>query len=269
MPKLIFYDIDGTLIDQRTHRVPESALEAMQKAHEHGCMNLINSGRTLCNLDARLEGAPIDGWVLGCGTRVIVSGETILAFEWNREESRQIREICLRIGLPVVYEGDEAIWLEKVYPENNPMIEGMRAFAKRQGIGREIDPAHSDFTFTKIFTFDEKGDRISRLMEALEGRFTAIERKDTGAGWELVPSGFSKGTGIDVVRNRLGVPLEDCYVIGDSRNDLAMLIHVPNSIAMGNAEKEIQEICSYVTSSVEEDGIARALDHFGLTGRNG
>ena len=262
--KLIFYDIDGTLIDQKTHRVPPSALRAMTLAHNRGCLNLINSGRTLCNLDPRLDGIPIDGWVLGCGTRVILHGESILSFAWSPEESLHIRDICLRNGLPVIYEGDEAIWLEAEYPPEYPQIQGMKVYAESRGIGKIVDSSCTDFSFTKLFAFTPDSRRIRALTEALGGRFEAIERKDTGTGWELVPSGYSKGSGIDAVCKKLGVSIEDCYVIGDSRNDLSMLLHVPNSIAMGNAEPEIRMLCSYVTSSVEANGIAQALSHFHL-----
>ena len=261
---LIFYDIDGTLIDQKTHQIPSSALDAMAKVHENGCLNIINSGRTFCNLDRRLEGVPIDGWVLGCGTRVMLNGETLLDFQWTPEESRDIRNQVLALGLQVVYEGDEALWMEESDPKEHPMVAGMRKYAMNLGIGRIIDAARPEFSFTKIFTFDPEGLRVKTLMERLAGRFEAIERKDTGSGWEIVPAGYSKGTGIDVVRNRLGVPLENCYVIGDSDNDLPMLTHVPNSIAMGNSEPEVKEVCSYVTSAVDQDGIAQALRHFHL-----
>jgi len=144
------------------------------------------------------------------------------------------------------------------------MIAHMREFAVDLGIGRIIQANRPDFSFTKIFTFDPEGNRVRALLALLAGRFEAIERKDTGSGWEIVPAGYSKGTGIDVVRKRLGVPLENCYVIGDSDNDLPMLTHVPNSIAMGNSEPEVKEACSYVTSAVDQDGIAQALRHFHL-----
>ena len=147
---------------------------------ENGCLNIINSGRTYCNLDRRLEGIPIDGWVLGCGTRVILDGETLLNFQWNPEESREIREQVLSIGLPVVYEGNEALWMEKSDPGEHPLMAGMRKYALDLGIGRIIDADHPDFSFTKIFTFDPKGVRVKTLMELLRGRFQAIERKDTG-----------------------------------------------------------------------------------------
>lgn len=78
---------------------------------------------------------------------------------------------------------------------------------------------------------------------------------------------FKKATqrsGIDFLCEHLGKSKEDCYVFGDSENDRAMLEAVPNSIAMGNASQPIKDVCSYVTASVEEDGIYKAMEHFGL-----
>ena len=92
--------------------------------------------------------------------------------------------------------------------------------------------------------------------------YIAIER-DRGA-WELVPAGYSKGTGIGLLRERLGVPREACYAFGDSRNDLAMFAHAGVSIAMGNASDDVKAACGYVTGRPEEYGIAAAMKHFGL-----
>ena len=79
-----------------------------------------------------------------------------------------------------------------------------------------------------------------------------------------MPAGFSKASGIEVVRAHLGVPLADCYALGDSTNDLSMLRHVPGSIAMGDGVRAIFPYCAYVTASLEQDGVYRALEHFGL-----
>ena len=92
--------------------------------------------------------------------------------------------------------------------------------------------------------------------------YTAINRWPEG--WELVPAGYSKGKGIDFLRNRLRVKPEDCFAFGDSRNDLPMLEHAGCSIAMGNAADDVKAVCSYVTDLPERDGIEKAMKHFGL-----
>ncbi|MBR5111620.1 MAG: HAD-IIB family hydrolase, partial [Clostridia bacterium] len=51
---LLFFDIDGTLFDD-SRKLPASVLPALEKAHENGHLLFINTGRTLCNLDHRLD----------------------------------------------------------------------------------------------------------------------------------------------------------------------------------------------------------------------
>jgi hypothetical protein len=92
--------------------------------------------------------------------------------------------------------------------------------------------------------------------------YTAIERRSEV--WEVIPSTVSKGTGIDVLRKKLGVSREHCYAFGDSENDRTMFSHAGHSIAMGNAPDDIKALCSYVTDRPENHGIANAMKHFGL-----
>ena len=51
---------------------------------------------------------------------------------------------------------------------------------------------------------------------------------------------------------------------GDGGNDVPMLEHVPYSVAMGNASDEVKASAAYVTDHVDEGGVVKALQHFGL-----
>ena len=46
MKKVLFFDIDGTLLSHRTLTIPESAKRAVRKAKENGHLIFINTGRT-------------------------------------------------------------------------------------------------------------------------------------------------------------------------------------------------------------------------------
>ena len=92
--------------------------------------------------------------------------------------------------------------------------------------------------------------------------YAAIDRENNI--WEIIPAGITKATGMDYLCDYLGIPNGDCFSFGDSRNDLAMLTHVPNSIAMGNSPQDVKDLCTYVTARPEEDGIEEALRHFHL-----
>lgn len=51
---------------------------------------------------------------------------------------------------------------------------------------------------------------------------------------------------------------------GDGGNDISMLRHAAIGVAMGNANDDVKETADYITTSVDEDGIQKALKHFGI-----
>ena len=51
---------------------------------------------------------------------------------------------------------------------------------------------------------------------------------------------------------------------GDGENDIEMLRFVGVGVAMGNGGDAVKAAADYVTDAVDEDGIAKALRHFGL-----
>ena len=259
---LLFFDIDGTLFDDQRN-LPVSVKPALEEARKNGHKLIINTGRTLCNMDHRLDEFPIDGWIMGCGTRVIYRGSTLRSMEYDLSESLRLRSVFLKLRIPVVYECDTAIYFDPV-SQSNKAISGFREFAEQHEIARDIDEEDTEFRIVKMFCFaDRKTIRgLEAETEIIGIPYQAIDR---GPGaWEVVPKGYSKGEGIDFLRNCLGFPKEDCYAFGDSRNDMSMFRHVGHSIAMGNATDDLKSICSYVTDRPENDGIAKAMKHFGL-----
>ena len=259
---LLFFDIDGTIFDEN-HRLPASVLPAMEAAHRRGHQLFINTGRTLCNMDRRLDHFPLDGWIMGCGTRILYHGKTLQQLEYEPADTLRLRNLFLKLKIPVVYECDTALYFDPEAPFH-PAVKGFRSFAEQHGIIRNVTEHDPEFRAVKMFCFGDS-DLIRKAEEqtAQAGMpYTAIRR---GAeGWELVPSGYSKGKGIDVLCEMLGMTPDDCYAFGDSRNDLTMLMHAGHSIAMGNADEDIRAVCSYVTDWPENNGIRNAMKHFGL-----
>ena len=262
MGKLLFFDIDGTIFDDR-RRLPASVLPAMEKARENGHQLIINTGRTLCNIDRRLDAFPLDGWILGCGTRILYHGETVTSMEYSLPESLVLRKIFLDLRIPVTYECDTAMYFDPLAPSCGE-IAHFRKWAEDRGICRDITETDPEFRAVKMFCFGDEEDigRLKKKTAEAGLPYTAIDR---GPGrWEVVPAGYSKGKGIDLIRKQLGAGIDDCYAFGDSTNDLTMLERAGVSIAMGNAPEEIKAACSYVTDRPENDGIAKAMKHFGL-----
>lgn len=61
-----------------------------------------------------------------------------------------------------------------------------------------------------------------------------------------------------------GVRIGTVYGFGDSENDGSMLSAVDVAVAMGNALPAVRTSADYVTDPVWDDGVATALEAFGL-----
>ena len=69
--QLLFFDIDGTLLSNATHQIPESALSAIAAAQKNGHLVFINTGRTIRTMPSFLKTLGFDGYLCGCGTRIV------------------------------------------------------------------------------------------------------------------------------------------------------------------------------------------------------
>ena len=65
--KALFYDIDGTLLSEKTGRVPESAVQALKEARAKGHLVFINTGRVYAHLGEIKKLVEADGYLCGCG----------------------------------------------------------------------------------------------------------------------------------------------------------------------------------------------------------
>jgi len=72
-------------------------------------------------------------------------------------------------------------------------------------------------------------------------------------------AGITKATGISQVCDELGIEIEHVMMIGDGLNDLAAIEAVGHSVAMGNAAPEVIEASRYHVASVDDHGVAEAL----------
>ena len=81
---------------------------------------------------------------------------------------------------------------------------------------------------------------------------------------DILPAGGGKPNGLAHTLAHLGLTREQSIAFGDGGNDVAMLRAAGVGVAMGNACDEALNAADYVTASVDDDGIAKALAHLGV-----
>ena len=84
--------------------------------------------------------------------------------------------------------------------------------------------------------------------------------------YDIVPATGGKVAGIKAYLDRFGIAPEETMAFGDGENDADMLRFAHVGVAMGNADPAAIEAADYVCGDIDEDGLARALERFGLIG---
>ncbi len=85
---------------------------------------------------------------------------------------------------------------------------------------------------------------------------------------EALPLGTSKGAGLKWLLDDMGIPMAQVMAVGDGENDVEMIEMAGIGVAMGNAPEHVRQVADYVTANNDEDGIAQAVEHFGLLQSN-
>ena len=81
---------------------------------------------------------------------------------------------------------------------------------------------------------------------------------------DITAKGDTKQKGIDEIIRYFGIKLEETMAFGDGGNDITMLRHAAIGVAMGQAKENVKAAADYVTAPIDEDGISKAMKHFGI-----
>lgn len=256
--KALFFDVDGTLINEK-HEIPASARRAIEAARAKGHLAFINSGRTaglLHQLETRIA---MDGILCGCGTEIIAEGKRIYYYKLP-DAVKEAVKTAPQFDVDLIVEGTKGCYFRPQTSRFPEIERTKRNVAMEEGIAPEA--YDSDYEVSKFcIQADEKSD-IAGFYKRFSQWFDIIDRG--GGFYECVPLGHSKGTAIQKVLAHYGIPVENAYVFGDSTNDIGMFQVCRNCIAMGKHDKELERYATYITKDVDADGIALALQHFGL-----
>ena len=259
MNQIVFFDIDNTLWRQ-DQIIPESAKHAIRALKEKGNYAFINSGRARGFInDPTLLSLGFDGIVGGCGCYVEIGGEILR----NDLIPQGIMESSIAImkenGLPIILEGWKHLYVDPEDFRDDPYY-----LSLQRRIGDELFPikGHSEPWEINKFSVNYETDAVMQCVDQLEWYFDFILHGNKFV--EIVPKGHSKATGMYDVCNYYGIPIENTFAVGDSMNDMEMLKAAGCAIVMGDGSEEAKAVADYVTDTLENDGIEKALRHYNL-----
>ena len=258
--KLIFFDVDGTLIGNRGQILEESTKKAICKARENGHICIVNTGRTWKMVGNWLpKQAPFDGYLLGCGTTARYRGEVLWHRAFSKEQSRRIIASLERHGIDALLEGDEENYTKKLTELHTKTFRDHIAVRYHREC-RDWEEVYG--RFDKFFLYAGDRQQMADFRQEFQRELLFIDREH--GFWEVMPIDCSKSLGMKRLADALGISMADTVAVGDSNNDSEMLQCAGISIAMGNAIEAIKDMADYVTTDVTEDGIWNALAWLGV-----
>lgn len=278
MRKIIFLDVDGTLVDYH-NRIPESAIRAIRQARENGHMVYVCTGRSRAEMQPELWEIGLDGMIGGNGSYVEHQGQVIMHQLLSEEDSRAIVDWLHERGLEFYLESNNGLFASENFRER--ARETMKIYAMNKGKTAE-EVAHQeveDVMHGMVFDGELYRDDLNKISFVLDSYQDHLDSKsafpqlvantwggrgETALFGDLGVKDIDKAHAINVLLEHLGAKKEDTIAFGDAKIDIPMLEYCAVGVAMGNGGAEILAMADMVTDDVEHDGLYNAFEKLGL-----
>jgi Cof subfamily protein (haloacid dehalogenase superfamily) len=248
LKKIVFFDIDGTLLDHDKN-LPASTRKAIHLLKENGVFVAIATGRAPFMFTSLIKELDIDSFVSFNGQFVVFENEVIYKNPLDPQKLENLSKDAKENKHPLVYLTDKTM---KATTANHPFVEtSISSLLLPPPLQDESFLFGREIYQTLLFCEDEK-----YYIDKFD-HFDFIRWHEYSV--DILPKGGSKAEGIKKMISRLGFELKDVFAFGDGLNDLEMLQAVGTGVAMGNGVKEAKEIANLITSDVSEDGIWNGL----------
>jgi Cof subfamily protein (haloacid dehalogenase superfamily) len=266
--KVVIADVDGTLVTQEKV-LTKRAAEAVLRLHEAGIQFSVTSGRPPRGMAMLIDPLKLNQPLAAFNGGVLIQPDLTTVVSQN----------FLPAGVP-----------EKVIEAIESHGLDVWVYTDREWCVRDANAAHVareqwtvKFPPTVVKTFAGLLGRVAKIVGVSDDfdRVAKCEKDVQQAGGAHISAARSQPYYLDVthpqankgevvlaISRLLNIPVEGIATIGDMPNDVLMFEKSGVSIAMGNASPEVQGSATYVTSTNEEEGFAKAIEEFVLNGRS-
>ncbi|MEG0453134.1 MAG: HAD-IIB family hydrolase [Coprobacillus sp.] len=252
--KYFFFDIDGTLTDNKTGKVVESAKQTIQKLKDNGHFVAIATGRAYYKTIKIAKEIGVDHIVSNGGAAITINNELIENKPLPHDKAVAICKQIEELGYGILIATNDSIDVTML---NDHFINqvGFRKEPTRYFLDKSLSYENIKDIYKIYISIPREKEVDFSLLNSL-GHIRFVEEY-------LTFQHDRKDEGIKKVIKYLNGRVEDVVVFGDDYNDLVMFNDEWTSIAMGNACEELKQKASFITKENIDNGIQYACQHFG------
>lgn len=269
--RLIAFDLDGTLLDDRKNLPPEN-LDALQAAAAAGVMLVPATGRIL-------KGLP-DGVVNPSLFRYFIFANGAEIYDLQEErclhhagiEPALAAEVCRYMDtLPVLYDcyrdgmGYMTAWMYEQAPDYfgpEPEILKLVKSLRRPvpELKEDILRVNRPLEKLQMYFRPENMDERERQLKALPERFPALKASSSlKNNIEINSVSAGKGKALRRLCELLGLRPEESAAFGDGLNDIEMLEAAGIGCAMANAGAAVRAAADRIVESNNDAGVGKEI----------
>ena len=261
IPKLIAFDLDGTLLTTNK-RLTAANMAALLDMADSGAIIALASGRIGSSMMRYADEINIDVAMLTHnGAEVYLSSRDMLSpvrvLTLPQKYSDHLVSYSAGKDYVLNYYGNG-----KIFTVPNEKTKPWTELYIQQTGSRYVFAENDDYTKYSPSKIIFVGDTID--LDREEKHFKEIwgEKVYIVRTWEhyleFLHADANKGTGLSILTKALNISMKDVVAFGDSENDIPMLSAVGNGIAVQNASDKVKASASSISQwTNDEDCIAR------------
>lgn len=265
--KLIISDYDGTLGEAPANNIDNETLEAIRKFTEKGGIFAVCSGRETSSIMRILKAHNIKGVVASFqGARIteIESGKAIFKGGLSAKKALEALDAVAYSKLTPIAYGESELFVQEKNPyvnhyENAVMLDGKVTDIKQEVIrqGEKV---------SKIcWLGDDK--IVCDVAETLNKKYEGKGLKfNSGAKCllEAINPEHGKGNAVRMMAEYYGVLLEEVLTIGDSTNDIDLLVGPWYGVCVGDGKEELKAVADEITVPFNEKPVKTIIEKYCL-----
>lgn len=260
---IVFFDYDGTLVDERVGilEASKATKESIRKLQENGYTTFLATGRAYGYVPKAVEALHLDGAITCNGAFARYHGTKLYEDVFEKEELEKLLDHANQNGYNFMLENDDTCYVKDLEDPNfQHFMSNFHISYENFEEFQSIDACKPIGKLTLIAKSEEDKLALGSLYQ--EAYQVCLHRNCTTL--DLGKKNMHKGYGVQRAAKCLNVDVKDTYAFGDGSNDYEMLDCVGCGIAMKVHAPILDEVCDRLTKSVEEEGITSMLQELKL-----
>lgn len=263
--RLFISDYDGTLGVAPHNTIDSETLTAIKKFTDKGGIFVVCTGRETTSIMRILRAYDLDGVVAsfqGAKITEIKSGKVIFNGGLDADTALKALDAVDGNGLTPICYGESVFFAEEI----NPYVEIYQNAVKLEVVVTDIkaEVARQKEHVSKVCWLGDNN-VVNKVANELNEKFKGQGLMfNSGAECllEAINPEHAKGNAVRVLAKHYGIPLDQVLAVGDSTNDIGLVVGEWHGVAVGDGREELKKVAKEVTVPFNEKPVKCLLEKY-------